>query len=298
MIKGRIFNIQRFCLDDGPGVRTTVFLKGCPLHCAWCHNPESQMSAPEVLFDLRNCIACGACAAVCPAKAHKIGAEHLYERSLCISCGACTEACPTEALALAGREVTVDEVLAKILRDRPFYETSGGGVTLSGGEPLAQTAFSCALLAASKEADLHTCVETCGYASETALRKLAEVTDLFLYDWKLTDSELHRRYTGVGNERIRENLLLLDEMGSSVILRCPIIPGINDTEAHLQGIGTLAELCPCVTEVDLEPYHTLGIQKLHRLERQLIQFDLPSKEAAQSWKEQLSRYTAKTIKIG
>lgn len=297
MIKGKVFNIQHFCLDDGPGVRTTVFLKGCPLHCIWCHNPESQKSCSELMFDGALCVGCAACEKACPTGALQMKFGRNYEKKLCVTCGACTEACPSNALELAGKDMSVDEVMGAVLRDRPFYE-GAGGLTLSGGEPLFQPEFAAALLSMAKEAGLHTCVETCGYAAAEQVQKLAENTDLFLYDWKLTDSELHKKYTGVDHTLIRDNLALLNALKKEIVLRCPIVPGINDTQMHFAGIAEIANTYSGIRQIELEPYHAFGTQKSVRLGNQAKLFEVPTEEDKHSWQKQLDALTDKPIKIG
>lgn len=269
-ITGRILNIQHFCVDDGPGIRTTVFLKGCPLRCVWCHNPESHLATDEIMFRADRCTSCGACASACPNGAHTFTSEgkHLFDRSKCNRCGKCAKACLVEALEAVGEDKTVDEVLADVLSDRIFYETSNGGVTISGGEPTAQAHFTEAFLTACKREGLHTCMETCGWCKEEILLKMIPLVDLFLLDWKLTDDALHQKYTGVSNALIVENIARLNAHGAKVILRCPLIPDINLTEDHLNGIASLANRFPCIEQIDLEPYHPMGIGKATALGKQ------------------------------
>ena len=274
---GVIFNIQRFCVQDGPGIRTTVFLKGCPLRCAWCHNPESHRKAPEMLFDAEKCILCGACAAACGRHVIADG-KHLFDREGCVGCGRCAQSCFTDALERCGRVASVQEVLDVVARDRDFYR-DGGGMTLSGGEPMLQPEFALALVRGAKDRGLHVCMETCGECAAEALRAVAEYVDLFLYDVKVLDEDLHRRYTGVSNRRILENLAMLDRMGKATVLRCPILPGINLDDAHFEAVAALAERMEHVQEIQFEPYHPLGVQKSMRLGR----------EAAYAEREFLSR---------
>ena len=217
---GIVFDIQKFSIHDGPGIRTNVFLKGCPLSCLWCHNPESARFQPELFYRDDKCVGCGACVGACPADCHAVTAEgHLFDRAACVACGACAEVCPTGALEMCGREMTVDEVMAEVLRDRPFYETSGGGMTVSGGEPFARFPFLLELLKAAKEAGLDTAVETSGFTAPAQIAEAAPYIDTFLYDYKETDPEKHRAFTGVDNAPILENLALLDTLGARVILR-------------------------------------------------------------------------------
>ena len=261
-MEGNIFDVQRFCVHDGPGIRTTVFFKGCPLRCIWCHNPESQSVEPCLSYYPTKCMSCGGCAAVCPNSCHLVdGERHLFRRDRCVGCGECVKACPTDALAISGRRASVEELIAEAERDRTFYKTSGGGLTVSGGEPLAQPEFLTALLRAAKERGIHTCVETCGFASEQTVRAVAEHTDIFLYDIKETDGERHRKLTGVPLEPIMRNLALLDSLGSEVVLRCPLIPDINTREEHLCAIAEIAVAYSCVKAVNVMAYHSLGNSK-------------------------------------
>lgn len=262
-ILGRIFNIQHFCVDDGPGIRTTVFLKGCPLRCVWCHNPESHEAGIEILYRADRCRGCGACTALCAHGAHKIAPDgtHQYDRTQCARCGSCITGCHFNALEAAGENKTVEEALAELLSDRIFYTTSHGGITVSGGEPTAQAAFTEALLAACKREGLHTCLETCGWCPPETMCRLIPLTDLFLLDWKISNDDLHRKYTGVSNRPILQNLALLHDHHARVILRCPLIPEINTDAAHYDGIAALANQYSNIEQIDLEPYHPMGIGK-------------------------------------
>ena len=285
---GTVFNIQRFCVNDGPGIRTTVFLKGCPLSCAWCHNPESNSARPELFYDADKCVSCGRCVSLCPQKAHLMeNGRHQLRRESCVRCMACAEThCP--ALAAAGETRRAEDVMAEVLRDRPFYQASGGGMTLSGGEPFFQEAFVLDLLRLAREAQVHTCVETCGFAPLSLLEQAARWVDLFLYDIKLTDPALHRQWTGVSNDRILENLRALDKMGAKTVLRCPVIPGVNDTPAHFQGVAKIANSLMHLQEIHLEPYHPLGVSKARRLGREsLLEGSFPSEAAVQDWIRQI-----------
>ncbi len=285
---GTVFNIQRFCVNDGPGIRTTVFLKGCPLSCAWCHNPESKSPRPELFYDADKCVSCGRCVSLCPQKAHLMeNGRHQLRRESCVRCMACAEThCP--ALAAAGETRRAEDVMAEVLRDRPFYQASGGGMTLSGGEPFFQEAFALKLLRLAREAQVHTCVETCGFAPLSVLEQAARWVDLFLYDIKLTDPALHRQWTGVSNDRILENLRALDKMGAKTVLRCPVIPGVNDTPAHFQGVAKIANSLMHLQEIHLEPYHPLGVSKARRLGREsLLEGSFPSEAAVQDWIRQI-----------
>lgn len=263
--KGIIFDIQRSSLHDGPGIRTTVFMKGCPLRCAWCHNPEGLTSSPLLSFLPEKCIGCGHCLPVCRPHGHSITeGRHLLDRSRCVTCGSCARECYAGALEMIGRDVTVAEVMEVVLRDRPFYESSGGGLTLSGGEPLLQAAFCKSLLQQAKQSGLHTCVETCGQYSYDRLEAVAPYVDLFLYDWKESDTTRHLTFCGAGNERILANLRALDGDGSRIRLRCAIIPGFNDRPDHFEGIAEIARSLHNLEGVELLPYHPLGVSKMRR----------------------------------
>jgi pyruvate formate lyase activating enzyme len=290
--EGIVFDVRRFSVHDGPGIRSTVFLKGCPLSCWWCHNPESQRSQPQVFYRPARCIQCGRCVEACPQGAiaePQDGGES--DPALCIQCGQCARVCPAEARELAGRRVTAKGLLAELERDVAFYDESGGGVTFSGGEPLQQARFLEELLPLCKAHDLHVALDTSGCAAWPVIDRLRPYVDLFLYDIKLMDAEKHLRYTGVSNQLILDNLLRLSESGARIFLRVPVVPGINDDPANLDEIGRLAASLPGVERVDLLPYHQAAAVKYANLgvEYRLDDIQPPSPDAMQALAARLGR---------
>jgi len=296
---GEVFSIERSSMNDGPGIRTTVFLKGCPLRCAWCHNPESQSRRAELLFNAERCVSCGACVEACPRACHRMdGGAHAIDRASCDACGACVAACPNGALQIKGERMAVEEILDVVGRDARYYERSGGGVTLSGGEPLMQPEFSHALLDGAKRRGIHTCVETCGFAPREALAFVASRTDLFLFDCKETSDERHREYTGAGLGIIRENLKYLDDGGIPVVLRCPIVPGYNDRDEHLRGIADLVNSLTCIRYVEVMPYHPMGTSKSVQLGRppQLAHVGFVDEVRADEWRATIGGATGVEVR--
>ncbi|MGC8837437.1 MAG: glycyl-radical enzyme activating protein [Anaerolineae bacterium] len=277
-VGGWVFNIQRFSVHDGPGIRTTVFLKGCPLRCVWCDNPESQSVAPQIVFWKERCIRCGACLVACPHSAlvedEGGGRKVLVER--CDFCGRCLDACYTGALEQLGQWMTPEEVVEAVEADRPFYEQSGGGVTLSGGEPLAQWAFAREVLRGCRERGIHTALETCGHAPWEVWEAVLPYVDLVLYDLKEVDRARHQRFTGVDNALILENLRRLAGTGKKVVVRRPVIPGYNDSEESIRALAQVVRSLGSVDEVHLLPYHRLGQGKYERLGMDYALKDVPS----------------------
>jgi len=269
-VSGTVFHIQRFSLHDGPGIRTTVFMQGCVLECFWCHNPEGRSARPALRFFPDRCIACGACAAACPRGAHALReGVHIFSRALCRGTGACAAACFSGALEMSGRRMTVDEVMREVDADRPFYDTSGGGVTLSGGEPSLQRNFSRALLASCRDAGIHTAVQTCGQCAWSALAPLLHLADLVMMDIKLLDPGRHREATGKGNEQILANARHIARSGADVVFRTPVVPGVNDAPGDIAGIaafiGELAAARGSALRYELMPFHTLARDKYESL---------------------------------
>jgi glycyl-radical enzyme activating protein len=296
---GIVFDIQRFAIHDGPGIRTTVFLKGCPLSCLWCHNPESQDPHPEIFFSPEKCIGCRYCESVCEQDGHHfIEGVHVYDRSGCIRCGECAMECYARALEVAGKEMTVEEVIAEVVKDRVFYQNSGGGMTLSGGEPMQQFEFARDILKSARENGLHNCIETSGCSSWERYAAILPYVDLFLYDIKETDPALHRQYTGVSNELLLENLFKLDQAGARIMLRCPIIPGLNDRAEHFQAIAGIANRMQNVLEINLLPYHPLGNSKNQHLGKELPLTNIPIPGDAQTheWLERVQSGTTVVVR--
>lgn len=264
-VKGTIFNIQKFSLHDGPGIRTVVFLKGCPLQCKWCSNPESQLFARQILWDEKLCVRCGACAHNCKQAAIRLHENHVsIDVDHCISCLVCVSACQNRALKPEGEEKSVEDVLKVIMQDLDFYEESGGGVTFSGGEALAQPEFTRTLLTACKAKGLHTAIETTSYASKELYLDVTEQVDLMLCDLKHWDSQKHRKATGVGNEIILENIKAAAELGRNILLRLPVIPGFNDSLDDARGFVQCMKKLG-LDRIQLLPFHQFGEHKYHSL---------------------------------
>lgn len=261
-----IFDIQRSSFVDGPGIRTTVFFKGCNLKCAWCHNPESQIFKPQMMFYKDKCIGCGKCAEICENK------------DKCILCGKCAVYCPVDARRVCGKEYTVEEVFKEIVKDKSFYETSGGGVTFSGGECMLQIDFLSEILKKCKENGIHTAVDTAGHVPFESFEKILPYTDLFLYDIKVFDKEKHKIYVGVDNSLILENVKKLLSHGAKLWIRTPIIVGVNDSKEEIQNIKNFVRQYGEPEKFELLPYHEMGESKYGAIDKEFKKFTAPSKE--------------------
>lgn len=265
MITGIVSNIQKYSIHDGPGIRTTVFLKGCPLRCAWCHNPESQVFQPEMVWYGEKCIGCMSCVEACPHQALKAMEQGIViDKECCIRCGKCADVCPTLAMKRLGKEMTVEQVLAEVEKDVVFYEQSDGGVTLSGGEPLCQEEFAVEFLKRCKSRGYHTTVDTSGFVPEKVFDAVLPYVDLFLYDIKHMDDDIHQKYMKTPAAPIRKNLRHIVEKGAKVWIRVPVVPTVNDEPEHIQRIAALMRDLG-LREIYLLPYHKMAEAKYHRL---------------------------------
>lgn len=268
MTQGMIFNIQRYSTEDGPGIRSTVFTKGCPLSCLWCSNPESQKSWPEIAHRDSLCNQCGRCVEVCDSQAISIvGKKVRINRKRCTRCGKCVDVCIPEALRILGNEMSVDKVFQEIQKDIQYYRSSGGGVTIGGGEPLQQPEFVATLLKQCRDEGIHTCIDTSGYADTEALEKVLPHVSLILYDLKHMDPVIHRKFTGRSNEPIIRNLEIITTKEIPTIIRVPVIPGFNDSDENITAIAHTVLGMKHVSEVNLLPYHKYGLSKYKQLDR-------------------------------
>ncbi|MEF2145098.1 MAG: glycyl-radical enzyme activating protein [Desulfovibrionaceae bacterium] len=267
MSQGIVYNIQRMSVQDGPGLRTTVFLKGCPLHCLWCSNPESQRFTPQVLFFQDLCIGCGHCMNVCPHEAVvQRGAVFSRDVAKCVDCGTCVESCPSKARVLSGKMMTVDEVMRVVHQDELFYQNSDGGVTFGGGEPTSGGAFFLDMLRVAHDSGLHVCVDTCGYCPEDRFAETIALTDLFLFDCKHMDPEQHERLTGKDNALILRNLRTALNSRCEVVIRMPLMPGLNDTDDNIAAMALFLQEYGR-DEVEVMPYHVFGRSKYQALDK-------------------------------
>ena len=299
-MEGQVFNIMKYAVHDGPGIRNTVFLKGCPLNCWWCHNPESQELKPQLTFFPNRCIGCMDCIAACKENAIKaVDGKVVTDLDKCKNNGDCTLVCFAEAREMAGQSMSVDQVVKELLKDKIFYDESGGGVTFSGGEPLVQKTYLLELLKEMKKLGIHTTIDTCGYASSETIKEVAGLTDLFLFDLKHMNSEKHEKYTGVPNDLILENLNILHSMGKEIIIRIPIIPGFNDSDEELNELRNYIATLKNVKEVNLLPYHNIGQEKYNRIGKLYKMKDVkePSQEDMEYALKQMDGCGVK-VKIG
>lgn len=299
-IKGSIFDIKRYAVHDGPGIRTTVFFKGCSLNCSWCHNPEGKEREPQIMYRPEKCAEkCFACIPVCPPQAiSKKGKKIKIDQTKCDLCGKCADVCVYEALEIIGKEITVEELIKEIEKDKLFYDQSGGGVTISGGEPFMQPEFLEVLLDELKKREIHTAVDTSGYVSPEILERLYPQVDLFLYDIKLMDKKKHKQYTGVDNSQILENLKTLSSKEKPVVVRIPLISGVNDDEKNILGLAQFL-FSLNLNKINLLPYHRGWVEKYKRLRKKAPQggFHPPSDKKSEEIKKTLENYGF-SVKIG
>ena len=285
-MKGLTFDIHRFSLNDGPGIRTTVFLKGCYLKCEWCHNPESQSLKPQLSFNPEKCLHCFECVKICPNNAHKVKENrHFVDWALCDLTGECVNVCPSGALKIIGTNTEVDFIISEVMKDKKYYYKTSGGITVSGGEPMVQFEFTKELLMAAKRQGIHTVLDTCGYGELNHYKEIMDYVDLILFDYKFTDEKLHKEYTGVSNKKILNNLNFLYNNGATITLRCPLIPGINDNDEHLNGIKEIITKYPKLKSVEIMPYHNMGRDKAGQvgMEYKLSQIKNAEEKDKQRW---------------
>lgn len=292
MLNATYTDIKRFAVHDGPGIRTTLFLKGCPLSCIWCHNPESIARETQLSFYAHRCTGCGECAAACPDNVHEIrNGQHFTDRSKCTFCGACEQECPSFALKIYGKTISLEDAVRIASEDRIFYEGSGGGVTISGGEPLMQKEFTLAFLKTLKESGIHTALDTCAFVPQKSLEEALSAADLFLVDFKHSDPEKHRELTGQSNELIKKNLRFLSESGAEIEIRIPFVPGCNDDDSNLMNTGDFLSQLK-IREIKLLPYHSMARSKYQALDMKdtMPDAESPSEETIQKAAEKLRSF--------
>ncbi|HDZ8009757.1 TPA: glycyl-radical enzyme activating protein [Citrobacter amalonaticus] len=297
---GTVFDIQKFSLHDGPGIRTTVFLKGCQMRCVWCHNPESLKAEKQLAFMQQKCQHCQRCAEVCPHDCHQfIQGRHEINYSACQACGRCVEACPTQALKIYGQTREVDEIISEVLKDQPYFVKTGGGVTLSGGEAMFQFPFALALAKAAKAVGLHVCIETNGASRPERYREIAPWVDIFLLDYKVTDARAHKAHTGIAKSVVDTTLATLEELGAKVVLRCPLIPGYNLNDEHLTAIREVTERYAAILYSEILPYHNLGMAKNRELGQiPVCTISVPDEATVAQALEKLHQKGGKVIRRG
>ena len=289
-MKGLVFDIQKFALHDGPGIRTTVFLKGCPLNCVCCCNPESQSFRSQLSFDVSKCMGCLKCIDICPEKAISVVSTKIkVDFTTCTACGNCVDECPDSAFLIFGNEMTAHQVLDEVSRDKDYFENSGGGITLSGGEVMAQVDFAIEILKLAKGRNIHTVIETSGYTKTDNFTKIIPFVDLFLFDYKYTESKLHEEFTGVEPELILANLDYLYQKKADILLRCLIIPGINNNQTHFQEICNLSIKYPELKGIEILSYHNFGASKYTKTGKkyQFENSETVSKQQLAEWVNEL-----------
>ncbi|MCK5821581.1 MAG: glycyl-radical enzyme activating protein [Bacteroidales bacterium] len=279
---GLIFDIKPYSINDGPGIRITLFLKGCPLNCVWCHNPESISPHVQKMYSKSKCIGCGACVDECPVNALTLTPDGIVtDTDLCTLCGRCADVCPTLAIEMSGKQATVEDMMKVIRKEALTLDQSNGGVTISGGEPMMQSDFLIELLDAIGEEGLHRAVDTTGFVKTETLLEVAKRTELFLYDLKSMDPEVHKKYTGVGNEKILSNLKILAESGASIRVRIPLIKGVNSDQANIRASAQFLAGLPVRIPVDILPYHDIAIMKHEKLGQKYQQDELQEPGASE-----------------
>ncbi len=279
-----VIDIQRCSIHDGPGIRTTVFLKGCPLNCQWCHNPESKNYKKQLSYNEEKCTLCRACENICKHNVHSFENNiHTVNFSACIGCGECQKICPQKALSVIGKKYSPQEILSIVRKDSIFYEQGGGGITISGGEALSHSSFCKDVLEICKQNNIHTCVETSCFTTKKNIEEIMDFVDLFLIDFKISNESDSKKYIGQSNMRILENIDYIYNNGKNIIIRCPIIPTVNDTQEHFDAIIALSKKYPNIVQFEILPYHNFGISKAKNTHLDFVEFPIPTKEQKIEW---------------